>query len=349
MQKELFIDGKRVASDTDCFLIAEIGHNHQGCPKKCLALFDAAKKAGASAVKLQKRDNKSLFTRRCFNEPYISQNAYGPTYGLHREALELNVTDLRELKDYAKEIGITFFATPFDIPSANIMRDLDMPVFKIASGDVKNHPLIDHIARFHKPIILSTGGATMEDVKEAVEIISRHHSQLAILQCTAAYPPKDEELNLSVIKTYAYSFPNTVIGYSGHDVGTTMSLASFAIGARIIEKHFTLDKNLPGNDHKLSLTPEEFSFLAQELKKLSVALGDGIKCIYDSERPAIKKMSKKLVASRDLPPGHIISIEDLSVKSPGDGLAPSLLHDIIGRKLKQQLVEEESLMLQHLE
>lgn len=349
MKRELYIDGKRIAEDTDCFLIAEIGHNHQGCLKKCLNLFDKAKEAGASAVKLQKRNNKILFTKNYFNQPYISKNAYGPTYGLHRQALELSVKDLKKLKQHAKEIGIIFFATPFDISSADILADLDMPAFKIASGDITNHPLIERIASFHRPIILSTGGATLEDVKKATEIIFQHHSQLAVLQCTAAYPPKEEEMNLSVIKTYLSNFPNIIVGYSGHDLGTTMPFASFVLGARIIEKHFTLDKNLPGNDHKLSLTPKEFNFMHQELKKLSKALGNGIKNIYESEQPAIKKMGKKLVASRNLPAGHIINVEDLTIKSPGDGLPPSYLQEIIGRKIKQKLLEEEDLTLQHVE
>ena len=200
-----------------------------------MALFDAAKESGASAVKLQKRDNKTLFTKEAFNEPYISENAYGPTYGLHREAIELSVEEMKILQEYANNIGIIFFITPFDVISADNLAKLNMPAYKIASADIKNHLLIKHIATFQKPIILSTGGSTLEDVKEAVAIISKHHSNIAILQCTAAYPPMDEELNLSVIKTYAQEFPNLIIGYSGHDLGTTMSLASFTLGQELLK------------------------------------------------------------------------------------------------------------------
>lgn len=349
MKHELLIEGRRISNDDDCFLIAEIGHNHQGSLEKCITLFDAAKKAGASAVKLQKRDNKNLFTRKFFNEPYNCLNAYGPTYGLHREALELSIGDMQKLKEYAKKIGIIFFVTPFDINSADALMQLNVPAFKIASADIKNHHLIEHIASYKKPIILSTGGATLEEVRSAVNIVLKHHSMLAILQCTAVYPPKDEEINLTVIQTYLREFPNLVIGYSGHELGIAVPLAAFTLGARIIEKHFTLDKSLPGNDHKLSLTPDEFELLSKDLRKVHKALGNGNKSIYPSELSSIQKMGKKLVALKDLPSGHVIGPHDIAIKSPGDGLPPSSLNSIIGKRLKTSLMMEEDITCHVLE
>lgn len=346
-QIELIINEIRVAQDTECFFIAEIGHNHQGCVEKCKSLFFEAKNAGASAVKLQKRDIKNLYTSQYYNEPYSSINAYGATYGTHRDALEFNAEEYKELQHYAKEIGIIFFATAFDPKSADLLAALDMPAFKIASGDVTNHFLLKHIAAFNKPMILSTGGATLLDVEEAVNVIQKYHNQIALLQCTAVYPPKDEELNLSVIQTFKNSFPY-VVGYSGHDLGSSMSLASYTLGARIIEKHFTLDKNLPGSDHKLSLNPEELTYLINELKRLHLALGTGRKIIFESELTAIKKMSKKIVASDDIPSGSILEPQHLLFKSPGDGIPPSKVSLVIGKKIKISIRKDEPVLLENL-
>lgn len=346
--KILSIGGREISENTECFFVAEIGHNHQGSLKKCKELFLAAKNAGASAVKLQKRDNSTLYTQEYFHKPYLSKNAYGPTYGTHREALEFSMTEYQELINYAKEIGILFFATPFDLKSAYLLKELNFPAYKIASGDITNHPLINHVSSFNKPIIISTGGATITEIKEAVEIVMRHHEQIAILQCTASYPAKEAELNLSVIQTYKNLFPNAVIGYSGHDLGTTMSLAAFSIGARIIEKHFTLDKSLPGSDHKLSLCPEELEYLVNELKRLHLALGNGEKTVFQSEREALIKMRKKIVASQDLVAGHTIKPEDLLIKSPGNGISPSQIYKILGRKIKTQINKEETIKLDQL-
>jgi N-acetylneuraminate synthase/sialic acid synthase len=184
------------------FVIAEIGHNHQGDLDTCMKLIRAAADAGASAVKLQKRENKTLFTPEAFNAPYLSENAFGPTYGEHREFLEFDEHEYRECIAYAKKCGILFFSTAFDFTSADFLNKLDVPAFKIASGDLKTLPLIKHIASFGKPIILSTGGGTLEDIDRAVEILDKYGSEYAILQCTAAYPPKYEELNLRVIPEF---------------------------------------------------------------------------------------------------------------------------------------------------
>lgn len=349
MKSELCIEGVRIADDSRCFLVAEIGHNHQGSLESCMSHFYAAKQSGATAVKLQKRNNKTLFTKSYYNQPYLSEHAYGSTYGLHREALEFEINEMRVLQQYAKELGIIFFATAFDCISADVLQHLDMPAFKIASGDIRNLPLIRHIALFQKPIFLSTGGANLDHVREAVEVVLQEHSQLAILQCTAAYPPRDDEINLSVLKTYSTEFQDQIIGYSSHDLGTTACLAAYALGARVIEKHFTLDRSLPGSDHKISLLPNEFSSLSKELNRLWLALGNSEKKIIESERPAIEKMGKKLVASKNLSAGHVVGELDVCIKSPGDGLPPSMMISLIGKKLMRPLVEDESFALHHFE
>ena len=186
MNREMTVDGVRIADDTDTYVIAEIGNNHQGDVEKCKEMFKVAKQhCGVTAVKLQKRDNRTLFTRAMYHSEYNSENAFADTYGAHREKLEFGRDEYVELKRYAKELGITFFATAFDIPSANFLAELDMPAHKIASGDLTNTPLLKHVASFGKPIFVSTGGGTMEDVRRAYETIMPINRQLCILQCTA--------------------------------------------------------------------------------------------------------------------------------------------------------------------
>ncbi|MGH2837446.1 MAG: N-acetylneuraminate synthase family protein, partial [Thermoleophilaceae bacterium] len=244
MQRErtLTINGIEISDSSACYVIAEIGHNHGGSVETCKELFDEAKGCGAQAVKLQKRDNRSLYTREFFNKPYENENSYGATYGEHREALEFGKADYQELKVYAEEIGITFFATAFDVPSADFLAEVDMPAYKVASADLINTPLLKYVAQIGKPMIMSTGGSTLDDVRRAHEAVVEINPDIAILQCTAGYPAAWDELDLRVIETYRDLFPETVIGLSSHDNGITMPVVSYLLGGRIVEKHFTLNR-----------------------------------------------------------------------------------------------------------
>jgi sialic acid synthase len=286
--RELVIDGKIINEDSDCYVIAEIGHNHQGDLQLCKAMFDAAKEAGADAVKLQKRDNKTLYSEEFYNSPYNSENAYGATYGLHREALEFNRTQYVILQDHAEKLGISFFATAFDIPSADFLADLEVPAIKIASGDLKNLQLLEYVSDLDIPIILSTGGGTMEDCIAADEICQPD----AILQCTSGYPARHEELNIGVIDTFLHTFPDCVVGFSDHSNGIAMAPIAYALGARIIEKHFTLDRTLKGTDQPFSLEPAGLRKMVRDLRRTRLALGDGAKRLYDSEVAPLAKQWK---------------------------------------------------------
>lgn len=289
----LEIDGTRIADDTDCYVIAEIGHNHQGNLHLCKQMFRVAKECGANAVKLQKRDNATLFTREMYNSPYNSENAYGPTYGTHREALEFGLEEYQELIDWAQELQITFFATAFDLPSFEFLASLDMPAIKIASGDLNYFDLLAEAKDYGKPVIISTGGATIDDVRKAHGVLE--DCPHAILQCTASYPAAFEELNLSVIEAYRALFPHIVIGLSDHDKGIAMAPVAYALGARIVEKHFTLDRTWKGTDQAFSLEPVGLRKMVRDLKRTRVALGDGKKRVYDSELAPLSKMRKKLI------------------------------------------------------
>jgi sialic acid synthase len=348
MVRRLIIDQKTIDDASDCYSIAEIGHNHQGKVKTCLEMFKVAKECGADAVKLQKRDNRSLYTAAGYAKPYDNENSYGATYGEHREALEFGESEYKELKAYATEIGVTMFATAFDFPSVDFLAKLDMPAYKVASGDLKNTPLLAYMAKVGKPIVLSTGGGTMEDVNRAYDTIMPINPQLCILQCTAGYPAAFEELNLRVITTFRERFPQAVVGLSSHDNGIAMALAAYMLGARVVEKHFTLNHTMKGTDHAFSLEPIGFQKMVRDLRRVRTALGDGVKRVYDSEVTPMVKMGKQLVAARDLPAGHAIRREDIAIKSPGGGLQPYEIDKVIGRTTRVALKADDAFSFETL-
>lgn len=342
MKPQINIQSQIVSETSDCFIIAEIGHNHQGDMKKAMELFQAAKECGVDAVKLQKRNNRSLYTKAMYDKPYDNENSYGNTYGEHREALEFGKKEYVELQRYAKELGLVFFATAFDMPSADFLAELDVPIYKVASGDLKNTPLLKHLAKIGKPLIVSTGGATLDDVRRAHDTIMAINSQLCLLQCTAAYPASYEELNLNVITTYQKEFPQAMVGLSDHENGIAMAVAAYVLGARVIEKHFTLNHTWKGTDQAFSLEPIGMRKLVRDLRRTRIALGNGVKQIYPSEVSPIAKMGKQLVAARALNAGQKITAAEVAIKSPFEkGLPPFELENILGKTLKRSLQEDE--------
>jgi N-acetylneuraminate synthase/sialic acid synthase len=347
--RALRIDDAEITDGGDCWVIAEIGHNHQGSVEKAKELFTEAKATGAHAVKLQKRDNRGLYTREMYNKPYENENSYGSTYGEHREYLEFGRAEYQELKAFAADIGITFFATAFDLASADFLAELDMPAYKVASADLINTPLLRHVAELGKPVILSTGGATLDDVRRGVETVAEINPQIVLLQCTAGYPAEWDELDLRVISTYRECFPTAVVGLSSHDSGIAMAVAAYVLGARVIEKHFTLNRALKGTDHRFSLEPVGLRKMVRDLRRTRVALGDGMKTMYPSETEPIVKMAKKLVAARSLPAGHTLRLEDVAMKSPGDGLPPYELDRVVGRTLRHPVSTDTALTFELLE
>lgn len=291
--REMYIGDTHITCATDAYVIAEIGHNHQGNLDTCKEMFDAAKWAGCNAVKLQKRDNKTLYSPEMYDAPYNSENAFGRTYGEHREALEFSHGQYAELKTYADSLGLHFFATAFDIPSADLLRDLDLPALKIASGDITNYPLLKHVREtWKKPIIFSTGGATEQQIETAHNILDKGRGSLAVLQCTSGYPAVSGELDLKVIYTFTKAFPNTTIGYSGHDTGTLAACIAYSWGARIIEKHFTLNRAWKGTDQAMSLEPQGMKYLVDNLRETRLMIGQEKKRRYQSEIDPLKKQLK---------------------------------------------------------
>ena len=337
------IGAHEIGDATQCYVIAEIGHNHQGNLERAKELFKEAKLAGAHAVKLQKRHNRGLYTRAAYNKPYDNENSFGATYGEHREFLEFEREQYTELQAFAKELGVDFFSTAFDLHSADFLETLDVPAYKIASGDLKSTPLLKHVARLGKPMIVSTGGATLEDVKRAYETVMPINTQLAILQCTAGYPAAFEELDLRVIDTYRKEFPDAVIGFSSHDNGIAMPVAAYMLGARIVEKHFTLNRAMKGTDHAFSLEPVGLRKMVRDLDRTFKAMGNGQKRVHESEKAPIIKMGKSLVVARDLPSGHVLTANDIVMKSPGGGIPPYELDSVLGKVTTRVLHEDEFL------
>lgn len=344
----LRIEGTLVHDDTGCYVIAEIGHNHQGRMDKAKEMFRAAKECGVNAVKLQKRDNHSLFTKAMYESPYDHENSFGTTYGAHREALEFHWDEYAELKRYAEELGLSLLATAFDFSSADFLAELGIAGYKVGSGDLKNTPLLKHVAQFGKPVFVSTGGGTIEDVHRAYDAIMPINSQLCLLQCTGSYPVEPEDMNLRVITTYRERFPDVVIGLSDHQNGIAMAVVAYTLGARVVEKHFTLNRAWKGTDHSFSLEPPGMRRLVRDLRRARVALGDGIKRPLSCETKALFKMGKKLVAARELPLGHVLTRADVAIKSPNDGLPPYELDNVIGKALLRSLREDENISLSDL-
>ena len=350
MIRHFRIDGVDIHDGGECYVVAEIGHNHQGEVEKAKQLIRSAAEWGADAVKLQKRSNRTLYTREFYDRPYENELSFGRTYGEHREALELDADEYRELLGYARELGVTLFAAVFDFESADLLAELEVPAFKFASGDLRNTPLQRYVAGFGKPMFLSTGGGTMEDIDRAVDTILPINDQLCVLQCTAAYPADVEDLNLNVITTLRERFPELVIGLSDHQNGIAMAVVAYMLGARVIEKHFTLDHALKGRDHAFSLMPDGMRRLVRDLHRIPLALGDGVKRPLPVEAEPLEKMGKKLVAARGLEAGHMLAADDLAIKSPADGgLPPYELDRIVGMRLLRPLRPDENVELADLE
>ncbi len=327
------------------FVIAEIGHNHKGSVEIAKKLFLSAKDCGADAVKLQKRNNKELYTSEFYNEPYNSENSYGKTYGKHREYLEFGKKEFKELIKFAQKIDIEFLCTPFDLSSVKFLEDLKIKAYKIASADLVNIPLIEAVAKTKKPLFLSTGGGDYLDVSRAYKSISKINKKLAILHCTASYPVNLKDMNLNAIKKLKKKYPNNLIGLSDHENGIDAAPLAYMLGARVFEKHFTLDRSWKGTDHSFSLEPMGLKKLIRNLKRIPIILGSAEKKLLASEKKPLFKMVKSIVASRNIKKLSKLQYKDLSFKSPGGGLKPYEFKKIINKKTKVDIKQNEKILL----
>jgi N,N'-diacetyllegionaminate synthase len=331
------------------FIIAEAGVNHNGSIDIAMRLIDAAKASGADAVKFQTFRADLLATRSAHKAPYqerTTPNAESQFEMLQR--LELDAATHQRLIDHCRQVGIQFLSSPFDAESADLLATMDVPLFKVPSGEITNLPFLQHLARKGRPLILSTGMSTLEEVKEAVNALEAAGvSKLTLLHCVTEYPAPYADVNLRAMQTLKSTF-GLPVGYSDHTPGIEISIAAAALGAEVIEKHFTLDRSLPGPDHAASLEPAELRQMVAAIRHVEVALGTGIKSPAPCEVHNISVARKSIVAARALPAGHRLVTEDLDIKRPGNGLAPKLLPDLIGRTLREAVAKDELISWNHL-
>lgn len=336
------IGDRHVGDGEPVFVIAEIGLNHNGDLALARELIDLARDAGADAVKFQKREVDLCFTRAALEAPYPGRNSFGATYGDHKRALELSPADYEALAAHSRARGIAFLVTPFDAVSTDLVEALGCPAIKIASHNMTNLPLLDHVARTRRPIFLSTGMASMTEVEAAVATIRRHHDDLVLLQCTSSYPAKIEELNLAVLPTYREHF-GCLVGYSAHEPEEATLYAAVALGACVIEKHFTRDKGLRGPDHAASFEPGELARAIAGIRKVSAALGSAEKTVMASEWSNRAKHHRSVVAAVDIPAGAVIARAMLTTKAPGTGIPPVRLPEVVGRKARVAIAADTTL------
>ena len=337
---ELQLGNRTVGKNHPTFVIAEIGINHQGDVDIAKKLITKAKEAGADAVKFQKRTITRILTKEGLEMPYDNRNSFGKTYGEHKYALELSEDDYRELLSFSTNFDVEFLASGWDEESIDFLDELGVSFFKMASADLTNFPLLEHVAKKGKPMILSTGMADMNIVKAAVDLVGKFNNQIGVLQCTSTYPAQFSEINLNVIHTYQQEFPNTVVGYSGHEHGIAIPIAAVALGARIVERHFTLDRTMKGGDHAASLEPQGFTKMVRDIRHIEDAMGIFQKEVQESELSVFKKLAKSIVSNMDIPENTPITREMLTTKGPGNGINPMKMNDIIGKTVKTNIAED---------
>lgn len=323
------------------FIIAEAGVNHNGSLELAKKLVDAAKEAGADAVKFQTFKTENLTTSSAELTAYQERNIGKKESQFELlKKLELSYEDFVKVKEYADQKGIIFSSTAHTEDALEFLSPL-MPFFKIGSGDLNNLPLLEKTAKKGKPIILATGMATIQEVREAVNTIREfNNEELILLHCVTNYPCPLEEVNLKAMLALKEEF-NLPIGYSDHSLGILVPVAAAALGAKVIEKHFTIDKNLPGPDHKLSLSPSELKEMVKGIRDIEVALGTGIKTLTESEKKIKEVIRKSIVAKEDISQGATITEDMLIVKRPGTGIEPKHLKEIIGKKALKPIKKDE--------
>jgi sialic acid synthase SpsE len=320
------------------YIIAEIGANHNGDIDLAKKMIDSAFECGCDAVKFQSWNKKSLISNTGYKQNTIFNDSKKKHFGSLEEMVDkyyLRNEQHFELKNYCKSKGIDFCSTPFSKEEVDLLNEVDVEFYKVASMDINNYPLLQYVAQFNKPILLSTGMANLGEIEKAVKIIENEgNSKIIILHCVAIYPPENKDLNLKNITMLQNTFGYPV-GFSDHSLGFVASLTSVALGACIIEKHFTTDKSLPGWDHEISSSPEEMKKIVESSKIIYQVLGNLKRTVSKNEEEKKKVFRRSIVLNKNLKAGDIIKEEDISLKRPGTGFSPDEIKFVIGKKLKR--------------
>lgn len=326
------VSGRLIGDDNPCFLIAEAGVNHNGELGLAYKLIDAAVKVGADAVKFQTFNAENMVTAGAKKADYQLQTTSSAESQLDMlKKLELPSNGYSKLSEYCKTKRIIFLSSPFDEGSADLLDNLEVPAFKIPSGEITNTPLLRHIARKGRPLLVSTGMSNMDEVELAFKCIENEgNSEIALFHCVSNYPAESRYVNLRAMAIMKDCF-NAPIGYSDHTLGIEIPIAAAALGAKLIEKHITLDRDMSGPDQRASLEPQEFGEMVRSIRSVESALGHGRKEPADAELEIAEVARKSLVASVDIPSGTILENYHLAIKRPGTGIPPYNLHKALGR------------------
>lgn len=328
------------------FIIAEAGDNHNGNFELALKLVDKAVEAGADCVKFQTFVTENVISKYAEKAEYQKENTGKEENQFEMvKKLELSFDQFREIQAYCRKKGILFLSTPFDLDSIDFLQEIDIPFWKIPSGEITNLPYLEKIARTGKKIVMSTGMCTMEEIETALGILRENGAgEIAILHCNTEYPTPYCDVNLKAMKTLEEKFHITV-GYSDHTKGIEVPIAAVACGAKIIEKHFTLDKNMEGPDHKASLEPEELKQMVQSIRNIEEAMGKAEKFPTESEKKNIEIARKSIVAKCKIKKGEVLTEDNLYIKRPGNGISPMKWYDVIGTKAIKDFNEDEMISL----
>ncbi|TVQ65397.1 MAG: hypothetical protein EA360_09705 [Balneolaceae bacterium] len=341
----VWLKGTPVGEANPPYVVAEIGQNHNGDMRNAKRLIDMAVRCGASAVKFQKRDIASELSKEAFDKPYDNPNSFGKTYGEHRMFLEFDEHEHLELKEYADAVGITYFCTPCDVPSLELLERIGTPFYKVASRDLTNIPLLEALGKTGKPVILSTGMAGLAEIDTALEALQMDLSNIILLQCTSQYPCALENVNLKAIETLKERY-GTVTGLSDHTSGVIVAAASTLMGASMIEKHVTLDRTMKGTDQPGSLEESGLFKLMDYIRAIELAKGDGIKEILEVTKASREKLERSLTSRMDIPMGTVISEEHLTLKSPGTGLKWSERSQVVGKQAAVEIKKDTTLLME---
>ncbi len=343
------VGNKTVGPGNPCFIVAEIGNNHNGEFELAKKEVEAAALAGADAVKFQKRTVDEVFTKELLGKAQTHSTLLGKTYGEYRRKLELKDSELAKLRDLAHSLGLAFFVTPFDLKSAAVLADIGMDCWKIASFDLTNPMLLEFVAKQKEPLFLSTGMATLEEIDGALAAVLTRKSDVILNHCVSIYPTPPADLNLGAIITLKNRYSPIPIGYSGHEIGYFPTVAAVALGACTVERHFTLDKSLPGPDHAtVSLEPHEFADMVKRIRIIERAVADKEIYLHEGEITHRNKHGKSVVSRGAIPAGSVITAEMLTIKSPGYGIRPYLINTVVGRKAKVDISEDTVITEEHL-
>ena len=339
------IKDKEIHNFCSPYIIAEIGANHNGDMNLAKVMIDSAVDCGVDAVKFQSWTPSSLVSKSEYakNQSYNDGDGGKKHFGSLKEMIEkyyLREDQHYELRDYCKEKNVDFCSTPFSIAEIDMLDKCDVPFYKVASMDINNVQLLSELAERGKPVILSTGMATIGEIDHALELMYKKGcNELSLLHCISIYPPAYEDIHLNNISTLQKTF-GIPIGFSDHSIGFSIPLASVALGACIIEKHFTTDKELPGWDHLISADPLEMKIICEQSANISKSMGSFVRTVAKAEEEKKSKFRRSIVVSKDLKVGHIITNNDLTSKRPGTGISPELINQLIGRELKTDLEED---------